>query len=128
MDRKYTSKHKLETMTCEVCGLEKNSLRQHVTRSHKEYTWESYCKEFNHDPSKGRLMPEAQKKLLSKNKAKFYAETERGKELREEQSKEWSKNNPASKPKNREKLDRMAQAAGYTGASTFLDEWIENHD
>lgn len=32
------------------------------------------------------------------------------------------------KPKNREKLDRMAQAAGYTGASTFLDEWIENHD
>lgn len=29
------------------------------------------------------------------------------------------------KPQNREKLDRMAEAAGYSGASTFLDEWIE---
>lgn len=32
------------------------------------------------------------------------------------------------KPKNREKLDQMTQAAGYTSASLFLDEWIEGYD
>ena len=32
------------------------------------------------------------------------------------------------KPQNREKLDRIAEAAGYSGASTFLDEWIEKYE
>lgn len=32
------------------------------------------------------------------------------------------------KPQNREKLDRIAEQAGYSGASTFLDEWIENYE
>ena len=31
------------------------------------------------------------------------------------------------KPQNREKLDRIAEASGYSGASTFLDEWIEQY-
>lgn len=31
------------------------------------------------------------------------------------------------KPQNREKLDRIARAAGYSGASTFLDDWIERY-
>lgn len=32
------------------------------------------------------------------------------------------------KPQNREKLDRIASAAGYTGVSTFLDDWIEKFE
>lgn len=32
------------------------------------------------------------------------------------------------KPQNREKLDRIAEQAGYNGASTFLDEWIEGYE
>ena len=32
------------------------------------------------------------------------------------------------KPQNREKLDRIAEQAGYNGASTFLDEWIEDYE
>ncbi|HEL1582384.1 hypothetical protein [Streptococcus suis] len=32
------------------------------------------------------------------------------------------------KPQNREKLDRIAEQAGYSGASTFLDEWLENYE
>lgn len=32
------------------------------------------------------------------------------------------------KPQNREKLDRIAEQAGYSGASTFLDEWIESYE
>ena len=31
------------------------------------------------------------------------------------------------KPQNRDKLDRIAEASGYSGASTFLDEWIEQY-
>lgn len=31
------------------------------------------------------------------------------------------------KPQNREKLDRIAREAGYSGASTFLDDWIEDY-
>ena len=31
------------------------------------------------------------------------------------------------KPQTREKLDRIAEASGYSGASTFLDEWIEQY-
>ncbi|CNC26641.1 hypothetical protein [Streptococcus agalactiae] len=31
------------------------------------------------------------------------------------------------KPKNREKLDLIAAAEGHSGASTFLDNWIENY-
>lgn len=31
------------------------------------------------------------------------------------------------KPQNREKLDRIAEASGYSGASTFLDDWIERY-
>ena len=31
------------------------------------------------------------------------------------------------KPQNREKLDRIADQAGYSGASTFLDDWIESY-
>ncbi|HFI0216194.1 TPA: hypothetical protein ACGOVI_001382 [Streptococcus suis] len=31
------------------------------------------------------------------------------------------------KPKNREKLDRIAEASGYSGASTFLDDFIEQY-
>ena len=31
------------------------------------------------------------------------------------------------KPQNREKLDRIAEKAGYSGASTFLDDWIESY-
>ena len=31
------------------------------------------------------------------------------------------------KPQNREKLDRIALKAGYSGASTFLDDWIESY-
>lgn len=31
------------------------------------------------------------------------------------------------KPKNREKLDRIAEKQGYSGTSTFLDEWIEQY-
>lgn len=31
------------------------------------------------------------------------------------------------KPQNRDKLDRIAEKAGYNGVSTFLDEWIENY-
>ena len=31
------------------------------------------------------------------------------------------------KPENREKLDRIAEASGYSGASTFLDELIEQY-
>jgi hypothetical protein len=101
---------KLETMECKICGQHKNSLRQHISIKHKEYTWESYCNEFNHDPKRGRLMPETQKKLLSENKKKFYANTERGRELRNKQSKIWSENNPASKPENRTKLSKYAIA------------------
>lgn len=32
------------------------------------------------------------------------------------------------KPQNREKLDRIAEQAGYSGASTFLDNWIESYE
>lgn len=31
------------------------------------------------------------------------------------------------KPQNREKLDKIAEEAGYSGVSTFLDEWIEKY-
>lgn len=31
------------------------------------------------------------------------------------------------KPQNREKLDKIAVASGYSSASTFLDEWIEQY-
>jgi hypothetical protein len=101
---------KIKTMECKICGKQKNSLRQHISLSHKEYTWESYCEEFKHDPKKGRLMTEAQKILLSENKKKFYAETDRGKELKQLQSKTWKKNNPACKPENRAKLSKYAIA------------------
>ncbi|BCP62921.1 hypothetical protein SUT380_21090 (plasmid) [Streptococcus parasuis] len=32
------------------------------------------------------------------------------------------------KPQNREKLDRIALKAGFNGASTFLDDWIESYN
>ncbi len=32
------------------------------------------------------------------------------------------------KPQNREKLDRIAKEAGYSGASPFLDDWIEHYE
>lgn len=31
------------------------------------------------------------------------------------------------KPQNRDKLDRIAETSGYSGASTFLDDWIEEY-
>ncbi|AGU81137.1 hypothetical protein SAIN_0828 [Streptococcus anginosus C1051] len=32
------------------------------------------------------------------------------------------------KPKNRTKLDTIAQDAGYNSASAFLDDWIEGYE
>jgi hypothetical protein len=104
----YKHKYDLKTVTCKICGQEKNSLRQHISRSHKEWTWEKYCDEFNYDPKMGRIMPEETKKLLSENKKRFYRETARGKELRDRQSIEWSKNNPATWEHNKVKLSAAA--------------------
>lgn len=31
-------------------------------------------------------------------------------------------------PKNREKLDKIAEKSGYTSVSQFLDNWIEQYE
>ena len=79
------SKHKrTEGFLCPICNKYWTNFSQHIEMTHK-INWEDFVKEYNWTLPKTYVSDE-HKKSLSKNKKRFYNETERGIELRQEQS------------------------------------------
>lgn len=91
----YSSKEEpkiKEGFACPVCGKMVVDLKQHI-KQHK-LEWEDFCKEYNWDKTKSKYITEEYRKKLSENKKNFY-NTEKGWELRNEQSEKWKNENPA---------------------------------
>lgn len=95
-----------EGFICGCCGEQKRQIKQHIMESHNDITWEEYCAKFNHDPLRKMFMSESHKESLSKNKLKFFNETEEGREWRRLQSIKASENNMSKKADVKEKLAR----------------------
>lgn len=98
---KIEHKKKLPTIACPICNKESGNLRQHVGDSHG-LSWEDFCKEYNWDPTKVKVITDEYRQLLSNNKKQYY-NSDAGIERRKLQSKVWSDNNPS---KDREKISR----------------------
>lgn len=71
---------------CKICNTIKINIFQHIKESHQDFTWEDYCLNYKHDVTLKSYFSDEHKINLSKNKILFYNETERGLELRKEQS------------------------------------------
>lgn len=93
--------HSLPSQECPICGKMLGNLRQHVRESH-DLQWEYFCKEYNWDISKAKIVTDEYRKKLSDNK-KLYYRSEAGQIRKEKQSKNWKENNPVYDP---EKLSK----------------------
>lgn len=82
-------KEKKSGQICSICNKTVFDLKQHVERKHG-ILWEKYCETYNHDISLTKIVDNEYRLRLSKNKKYFYNETERGKELKREQSIKWT--------------------------------------
>lgn len=91
-DFKKEQKLKAKGQKCEICGAIKIDLKQHVERKHN-IEWNLYCEEYNHDKSMTKIVDEKYRENLSKNKKRFYNETEEGKLLKRKQSEKWKGEN-----------------------------------
>ena len=107
-EEKQKTKAETNHLKCAICGFETNLLYYHINCSHKDITWEDYCKKFNNDINIKSYFTEEHKKMLSVNKKKFY-DSDRGLKERERLSKKFSgENNPACNPEVRKKISDAA--------------------
>lgn len=109
-------------LKCKICGKKINLLFQHIFETHN-INWKDYCKKYNYVGPKA-YFSEKHKKSLSKNKKIFYNETNKGKELKKEQSIKWIKNNPSKDPNVAKKISDAAikkiinnEIKGFSNAS-----------
>ena len=79
------SRERTEGFECPICNKIVGGLADHVMSKH-HMDWKLFCKEYNWIWG-GSYITEEHRKNLSINKKNFYNNTERGLELREEQSK-----------------------------------------
>lgn len=91
-DSKAEEKQRIKGQQCKICGSIKIDLKQHVERSHN-IDWNTYCEEYNHDKSMTKIVDEEYRENLSRNKKKFYNETEEGRLLKRKQSEKWKGEN-----------------------------------
>jgi hypothetical protein len=103
---KKSSENK-DGIKCEICNKKFVGFSQHVELSH-DMSFNEYIEKFNYAGPKCFVTKE-HRDNLSKNKIIFYNETERGLELKKEQSEKISgKNNPACRDEVRAKISRSA--------------------
>ncbi len=86
---------------CPICSKLVGNLRQHVKESH-DLEWEVFCKEYNWDVNKAKIITDEYRKKLSENKKLYYRSPE-GLKRRKKQSDFWKENNPVYNPKCLEK-------------------------
>lgn len=99
-------KSKEGELECVICGKKTNNLFCHIKTFH-EMEWEEYIDK--HDPDGQKVaFTDEHKKSLSVNKKRFY-QSERGLELKDEQSEMYSGDkNPARRPSVRKKISESA--------------------
>lgn len=102
---------KLATLECPICHKMQSDMKQHAKRKH-HLDWQDFCDQTQWNVSLTKYIDDEYRKHLSDNKKIFYNETERGKELRENQSYIWSKNNPA---KDRETISKSIYTRSING-------------
>lgn len=81
-----------KSQQCKICNAMKVDLKQHVERSHN-IDWDAYCEQYGHDKLLTKIVDEEYRENLSRNKKKFYNETESGKLLKRKQSEKWKGSN-----------------------------------
>jgi hypothetical protein len=100
-------KENKEGIRCKICNKIFINFSQHIELSHN-MSFDNYIELYNYKGPKS-FVTEEHKYNLSKNKLIFYNETERGKELKKEQSDKISgRNNPACRDDVRSKISRSA--------------------
>lgn len=114
------SKNQNQHLTCKICEFKTNLLYYHIKCSHKDITWEEYCKNYNHDLNIKAYFSEEHKNNLSINKKKFYA-SEKGLQERKKQSiKFQGDNNPAKSPEVRKKISDAAIKKTLNNDNNFM--------
>lgn len=97
-------RRKNAVLVCPVCEGNYSDIKQHVEGGHR-ITWEDFCRTYGWDLKNTKVITEEYRKNLSENKSKFYNETERGAELRIQQSEAWKTDaNPSKMPEIKRKM------------------------
>lgn len=113
---KYKPGHR--KFICEVCNKKTNQLYNHVLLKH-QINWDDYCDKYHWDGSIKSYFSEDHINTLSVNK-KFFYSTERGLQLREEQSVLYSGDgNPAKNTEVRAKISLSAAKRCQNGEATY---------
>lgn len=104
-----SKKSKTEGILCPICHKYFVNFSQHIELTHN-LSWDKFTKDFNYKgPS--RYITDSYRKHLSENKKNFYANTVRGKELKQQASEKFKTDkNIAKSLKARKKISKFASS------------------